>query len=242
MGGVRLCISPDPEQTCQALARAFADLAVRAAADHGHLAVALAGGQSPKRLYHILARDYRTAVPWESVYVFWGDERYVRPDHADSNYGTSRATLLQHVPVQTDRVFPMPTTHPDPAEAGRLYETALRATLGEPPRLDLILLGLGDDAHTASLFPGSAAIRETVRLVMPAHGAKPPRVRLTFTPVLINGAAAVYFLVTGSSKARAVKQTLQGPDDPFRYPAQVVKPRHGEVVWWLDAEAAQELE
>lgn len=228
---------PDREQVCQAVAADLARRARDAVAAHGRFTLSLAGGTTPKRLFEILAADYRDTIPWQGVQVFWGDERYVAHDHPESNYGIANALLLQQVPIPGANVYPMPTDLDDPEAAAHHYEATLGNVLGPQPHFDLVLLGLGEDGHTASLFPGSPALREHERLVVAVVGPKPPPVRLTLTFAALNAASAVHMLVSGKGKAAALQQTLQGGHDPMAHPAQALQP-DGELVWWADAEAA----
>lgn len=218
-----------------ALAGQIAKLANEAIAARGAFHFALAGGGSPRPLYKLLASEYREAIPWEKVHVYWGDERYVPHDHPDSNCRMARETLLNHVPVPESQIYPMPTDPADPNEAAEQYEQTLKKATGEEtPRLDLILLGLGGDAHTASLFPGSEAINEKTRLVVAAEGPFEPKQRITLTAPLINKARAVYILAFGESKAEAVTNTFKSEHNPLQYPTHALQLEDGEIIWWLD--------
>ena len=212
-------------------------------------AFALTGGKTPLPLYARLADPAaRDRVPWDRTVVFWSDERCVPPDDEHSNYRAARETLLDHVPISAERVHRMRGEDTDHERAAAEYERVLRWAMGNAggraPRLDLALLGLGPEGHTASLFPGSRAIAEEERLASAVrHAGDPePRVdRLTLTPPAFNAAREVLFLVTGSSKAAAVRATLEGPRDPERWPAQTIIPAEGIVTWLLDRAAAAEL-
>lgn len=220
---------------------ARAEAAVRA---RGRFAVALAGGRTPQALHALLAdpaAPFRARVPWGETEVFFGDERCVPPDHPDSNYGAARAALLDHVPLAPARVHRWRGEDPDPEAAARAYEAELRAALGPgggAPRLDLALLGLGGDGHTASLFPGTAALAVTDRL---AAANRVPRLdawRLTLTLPALRAARAVLFLVAGEEKAEAVRAVLEEEAD---LPAARVRPDDGALLWVLDAAAASRL-
>jgi 6-phosphogluconolactonase len=234
----------------QAAAEVVIETAASAIGRAGRYSVALAGGETPLALYrHLATEPCLSRLDWPHVHLFWGDERCVPPDDAASNYRMARDALLDHVPVPTANVHRM-RGEGDPAKAATAYERHLRlhfATLDGPParlpgrRFDLILLGLGDDAHTASLFPGLHAVRERRSWVMAEFVPQVGMWRLTLTPVTINAAANVLFLVSGSTKADAVQRALKGDRDPDAIPAQVVAPRHGRTRWLIDAAAAARL-
>ncbi len=224
-----------------ALARAAAEeWRVRALATaSGRFAVALAGGSTPRALYALLAdprAPYREALPWARTHVFFGDERTVPPDHPESNYGTAREALLARVPIPPENVHRI-RGEEDPVAAARSYEDDLRAFFGRPPRFDLVLLGLGADGHTASLFPGSPALEEP-RLVaapfVPALGAR----RITLTLPALDAASRVVFLVSGATKAPAVALILSGGPGSEALPAARVRPLDGTVLWLVDRAAA----
>ena len=188
-----------------ALARAaaghFVALSLEAVSAHGRFAVALSGGSTPKSMYSFLATtEFATRIDWTRVHIFWGDERCVPPDHPDSNYGMAREALLDHVPIPADNARRV-HGEMEPAQAAEEYERMLRAffTQGQP-RFDLILLGMGDDGHTASLFPGTAAIHEQTRWVVAHYVEKLRAWRVTLTPVVINAAANVTFVVSGTAR------------------------------------------
>jgi 6-phosphogluconolactonase len=206
---------------------------------HGRFSVALAGGSTPRSLYHLLASQFRDQIPWTKVHVFWGDERYVPPGDPQSNYRMAREALLDHVPCPAGNVHPMPTHLSDPDVAARDYENTLRGYFSkEWPHFDLVLLGLGEEGHTASLFPRSAALEEKQRWVIAVEAPAEPPLRLTLTLPVFTHAANVHFLVGGSNKARALHQVLTGSPDPKNYPAAGVRPVQGTVIWWVDRQAA----
>ena len=217
-----------------------------AVAERGECALALAGGDTPRALYTLLAAEpFRSEMPWGLLRVFWGDERGVSPTDSQSNYRMAYETLLSHVPVLPDRIHRMPAERPDGAAAADEYAALLRAHLPVStdglPRLDLVLLGLGADAHTASLFPGTPALRETRLFVVSYHVPDLGMSRTTLTLPVLNHAGEVLFLVSGASKARAVAAVLEGPSDPDHVPAQGVRPVSGWLVWIVDAAAASLL-
>jgi 6-phosphogluconolactonase len=240
-------ILDDPEALARAAAEQFVRSAAVAVQRSGRFSVALAGGSTPRRLYELLAEDgaFRNGVRWEAVHLFWGDERHVPPDHLDSNYRMAYDAMIARLRIPDANVHRIRCELPDPQEIAAGYESELRSFFGEPPgrvpRFDLILLGLGADGHTASLFPGTAAVHERVRLVVPNIPPGSDRARITMTPVVLNQASEVQFLVSGPEKARALAAVLRGPSDVDRWPAQAVSPSVGNIVWLLDRDAARLL-
>jgi 6-phosphogluconolactonase len=222
-------------RAAEAVARTIND-AVRSA---GRCSLVLSGGNTPGTLYGLLASQFRAHIPWARVHVFWGDERYVPPGDAQSNYRMAKETLLDHVPCPAANVHPMLTHFPDPDAAARDYDAMLRRYFsGEPPAFDLVLLGLGAEGHTASLFPGSPALAESTRWVLAVTAPADPPSRLTLTFAALNRAANTYFLVTGSNKARALHDILTGTADPNTCPAAGVRLAGGTLIWWVDRDAA----
>lgn len=218
-----------------AVARTIDDAVRRA----GRCALALAGGNTPRGLYRALAGPAGEGIPWHRLHLFWGDERYVPHDDPRSNYGMVRETLLDHVACPPSNVHPVPTSGDDPAAAAREYESTLGAFFAPGPvRFDLVLLGLGPDGHTASLFPGSSALDERTRLVAAVTGPDGATQRVTLTPPALRSAEATFFLVAGSKKSGALEALLSGAADPRRHPAAGVLPPGGTVTWWVDREAA----
>jgi len=232
-------VYPDLESLSREVAEEIIRLAQANVAERGRFTLALAGGETPRTLYRLLAREYREQVPWPQVHLFWGDERYVPPDDAQSNYHMVREALLNDAPLPVGNVHPMSTHFPDPEEAAGAYEATLRAHFQGPwPRLDLMLLGLGADGHVASLFPGSAALREQRRAVVAVREPQTGPARLTLTFPVFNNASCIYILVTGKKKAEALARALAPGGDPLRCPARGIRPHTGELVWWTDREAA----
>lgn len=246
MGSAELRILENGEE----LAREAADFVVwsgeQAVKNAGTFRLALSGGATPKALYALLAGSaLAKRLDWRRVAVFFGDERCVPPDHADSNFRMANDTLLSPLNIPQDHVFRM-RGEDEPEQAARQYEDSLRKAFGVSapawPRFDLILLGLGDDGHTASLFPGTPALHERQRLVVPNQAPHGARQRLTFTVPLINQAQAVVFLVSGRGKAPALKSVLEDPTaDAHAFPAKLVQPGEGRLIWFLDRAAAAEL-
>lgn len=233
-------ILPDAAALAQAAADRFVSQARSAIAANGRFTVALSGGSTPKAM---LARLVDQPIEWARVHVFWGDERCVPPDHADSNYRMACDALLNHVPILPANVHRL-AGEIDPALAARQYEAELRRVFGavDWPRFDLIWLGLGTDAHTASLFPGTGAIHEQQRWVVGHFVEKLQAYRLTLTPPVINHAEHVIFLVAGADKAAALQSVLsRAPIDPAQFPAQLVHPVAGSLTWLIDQAAAARL-
>jgi 6-phosphogluconolactonase len=222
----------------EAAALRMATLAREAIDACGRFTWALSGGSTPRQLYALLASDrFVSEIEWSRVYFFWGDERCVPPNHEESNYRMVREALLDVIRPQADQVFRM-RGEDDPDEAARAYEATLRTFFGDTvaaPSFDLVLLGMGADGHTASLFPGTGALEETKRWVVPNRVSRTGPARLTMTLSVINAAHQILFLVSGSDKAERLKQVLEDPN--ARLPAQRVRPTHGELEWMIDAEA-----
>ena len=235
------------EDLARAAAEEFTRRAEAAVRDHARFSVALSGGSTPRRLYRLLAdpaQPFRDRIDWSATHVFWGDERHVPPDHPDSNYRMACEVLLDLVPVPAENIHRMRGEEADVAHAASLYEAELRAFFADSssqPRFDLVLLGLGTDAHTASLFPGSEAVHERERWVLAPWVEKLASWRITLTPAVFDRAAAVIFLVQGEDKADALRAVLEGGRDPDRHPAQVVRPESGELLWLIDDAAANRL-
>jgi 6-phosphogluconolactonase len=237
---VNLLLYETPEELAGAAARDFATRAQEAIDERDSFAVALAGGSTPKATYDVLARDYANELDWSRVHVFFGDERTVTPEHEDSNYRMAYETLLSHVPVGS--VHRMRGELP-PDEAAAAYEEELRAFFGQVdvPRFDLILCGLGEEGHTLSLFPETAALDVTDRWVVANPVLKLGTTRLTLTIPVLNASRAVTFLVAGESKAEALKEVLEGDADSRAYPAKLVRPESGDLTWMVDRAAARLL-
>ncbi|CAA9561470.1 MAG: 6-phosphogluconolactonase, eukaryotic type [uncultured Thermomicrobiales bacterium] len=238
-------VVPDGEALARAAAETFVRATAAAVADRGMAFVALSGGSTPKRMGELLASDeFRDRVPWEQIEVFWGDERWVALDDPQSNAGEAMRALLDKVPIPPSRVNPIPTEVSEPEVAGFMYATQLRTVFGETdgvPRFDLVLLGMGDDGHTASLFPGTAAIREQEALVVAHRVEKLEAVRLTLTPPVLNAGREVVFLVGGAAKAATLKAVLEGPEKVDELPSQAIRPTDGPLVWLVDEAAAAAL-
>jgi 6-phosphogluconolactonase len=238
----------DAEALAQAAAGEIVRLASRAVAARGHFTLALSGGSTPRRLYSLLSdvkAPYRQRVPWERTHVFFGDERHVPPDHPDSNYRMAREALLAHVPAAS--VHRIRAEDPDAARAAAAYEMELRRFFGiveadaAPPQIDLVLLGLGPDGHTASLFPGSSALEERRRWAVALFVERLESRRITLTLPVINRARTVLFLVSGSDKADALARVLGPTPEAELLPAGRVRPEAGALLWIVDRPASSRM-
>jgi 6-phosphogluconolactonase len=239
-----IAVYPDTNTLSQQAAQFIVRLANESIVTRGRFSIALSGGSTPKVLYGLLGSEpYRDQIDWSKVDIFWSDERCVPPDSADSNYHMAREVLLSRVPLSPQQVHRMPADQPDHDAAAQAYTHEMRQSFGTDgiPHFDLIQLGMGPEGHTASLFPHQASLHEQQRLVMYVNVPKPPPARLTFTPPILNAARHMLFLVTGAEKADAVQAVLEGDYNPEEYPAQIVRPASGEVVWMLDEAAAGKL-
>jgi 6-phosphogluconolactonase len=241
----RIQVSENYDALCRVGAEHFVQTVIAAITREDRAAVALSGGNTPRGLYSLLATEpYRVRVPWEKVHVFWGDERCVPPDDAQSNYRMAHEALLAHVPIPAENVRRMRGEGPDLEQAARDYEAEIRAFFHKTealPVFDLIHLGMGDDGHTASLFPHTAGLSEGSRLVIVNRVEKLDSNRLTFTYPLLNAAANVVFLVSGDSKTAVLKDVLEGPYQPIEHPSEGVQPAEGVVTWLIDKAAAAGL-
>jgi 6-phosphogluconolactonase len=207
--------------------------------------IALSGGSTPKKMGELFAREpLSERIKWDSLEVFWGDERWVPLDNPDSNAGEAMRGFLDTASVPNDRIHPFDTEKVEPEASAQGMENVIRELQPDSsiPRFDLILLGMGDDGHTASLFPGTSAIHETQRLVVSHRVDKLDATRLTFTPPLINAAHRVVFLVGGAGKAAMLATVLDGAIDVDSFPSQVVRPGDGRLTWLIDEAAAANLE
>ena len=233
-----LQIFDDRDALAQGAAALFAELAHKAVADHDRFTVLLAGGETPRLTYQMLAQEpYRSTVPWDKVHVFWGDERCVPANDPRSNAQMARQALLDHVAVRAENIHPIPNSGL-PHQVADAYGVELAEYFGwDAPCFDLVLLGLGDDGHTLSLLPGSAALKEHLRWTAVAKRPEEDFSRVTLTAPIVNQAATILFLVAGGSKAQVLLHVLQDADPP--YPAQLIQPDSGDLRWFVDREAAQ---
>lgn len=213
--------------------------------DHGRFTIALSGGSTPELLCSLLTRpEYRDGIDWGKTFVFWGDERTVSPDDPESNFCMARDSLLDYVPIPRDQIFRM-RGEIDPEVAAREYEQALRQTFdlgpGEMPVFDLVMLGIGSDGHTASLFPHTDALHETERLTVANKVPQLDTTRITITTPVIQAADNVLMLVSGAAKAEAVQLALEGEPNYLETPSQLLREARGRVIWLIDEPAAAEL-
>ncbi|HYJ85010.1 MAG TPA: 6-phosphogluconolactonase [Pyrinomonadaceae bacterium] len=238
-----ILIFEKPEEVALAAAERFVEHAQKSIDEHKLFSVALSGGNTPRLLYELLAQEaFQARVDWSVVHTFFGDERMVPSDHPASNSRMAREALLSRVPIPQDNVHPIKGVGDAVTNAG-IYESELRSFFSgsEWPRFDLVLLGLGKDGHTASLFPGTNALAER-RASVVANWIEDLRTyRITLTAPAVNAAANVDFLVTGADKAQALAAVLEGPSDPELLPAQLIRPESGSVTWLVDRQAASEL-
>ncbi|MCJ8499031.1 6-phosphogluconolactonase [Desulfatitalea sp. M08but] len=202
----------------------------------------LCGGRTPTATYRRLSQPpFQDRIPWQAMEFYWGDERCVPADDDRNNALTAFRTLLDHVPVPPQQIHPVQCDG-SPAAAAQRYEQLLRTRLSGPmPVLDIVLLGLGEDGHTASLFPGSAILKEKERWAAAVYSEAEAMHRISMTPVLLNQTLLVVFLVTGRKKAPILKQVREGPYDPLNWPAQSIRPHKGERIWLVDQAAASAL-
>ena len=234
-----------PQELFAAAAEELVRTGNEAVRQRGRFTIALAGGSTPKSLYNLLATNARTTLPWDHMFFFWGDERHVPPTDPESNYRMADEAMLSKVPVPPGNVFRVKTENPDAAAAAEDYEKTIRKFFvlepGQFPRFDLILLGMGPDGHTASLFPGTTALQEKSRLVVANWVEKMKTHRISLTLPVLNAARCVTFLVSGTDKAPALKAVLEENVSPEQYPAKLIKPSDGKLIWLIDRAAASQL-
>jgi 6-phosphogluconolactonase len=237
-----ILIYDDLESLSHAAAGLLVQQARQAVQDRGWFSVALSGGHTPRRTYELLTqKPFRDHMPWPHLHVFWGDERCVPADDPRSNARMARQALLDHVPVPPEQIHPIPCGLAPP-EAAKAYELLLRNFFpGQPPRFDLVFLGLGENGHTASLFPGTPVLEERERWVADVYVAEQKLHRVTLTAPIINQAAVVAFLVAGGGKAQILQEVLETPREPLRLPAQLIQPRDGILEWLVDRQASHLL-
>lgn len=231
------------EKLAEAAAHKIVEIARTAFARSGSLSIALSGGNTPRLTYKLLATDgFRDCIPWQEANVFFVDERCVPHDHPDSNYGTIQKDLLSKVGVPSSNVHAI-EGEGDPATNASRYENELRTFFSELqwPRFDLVLLGLGADGHTASLFPRTTALNETKHWVTENRVEKLSSARITLTAPAINYASNIIFLVSGDEKAECLAAVFKGPRDPENLPAQLIQPVNGSLIWLVDRPAASQL-
>lgn len=240
-------VLPTAAATAEAAAQLFADAAVKAVETRGLARIAISGGSTPKAMFALLAdpaQPFLKRVPWEKLDLYWVDERCVPPDNAESNYRMTNEALLSKVPLTAEHVHRM-EGELEPEIAAARYESTIRNTFklegAETPTFDLILLGMGDDGHTASLFPHTEALNEMSHIVIANHVPQKDTWRITLTWPVINQGREVAFLIEGSGKAQVLHDVLQGPYQPETYPSQIIRPASGRLTLLLDTGAAAKL-
>ena len=241
---IRYFVEPDGAALAQRAARHFVEMASEAVARRGQARVAISGGSTPKAAFKLLAdprQPWRERMPWEKLELYWVDERTVPPDSAESNYRMTREALLDHAPLRPEQVHRM-EGELEPEVAAARYESMLRNDFrlegAESPRFDLVELGMGDDGHTASLFPHTEAIHTLGRLVMANQVPQKETWRITLTWPVINNASSVFFLIGGADKAKVLSDVFMGERDPERLPSQLIWPTSGILTLFLDKDAA----
>jgi 6-phosphogluconolactonase len=242
----KILVSQSTEQAYADAAEIFLRSAERAIADHGVFTVALSGGSTPKKLFELMASaEWRERIPWNKIEFFWGDERYVPASDAASNFRMTMEAMLAKVPVMPERVHRVSTEIKPPDVAAELYEQEIKRTVATrssaTPEFDLILLGLGTNGHTASLFPHQPALHDVENLVIAEYIEEVEMTRITMTVPLLNAAKEVLFISLGKDKASVLKEVITGSYDPERLPAQLIQPDPGTLTWLIDPAAAQEL-
>jgi 6-phosphogluconolactonase len=238
-------IFKDVEELSRAAAELFVEQAAQAISERDRFLVALNGGNTPNRLFQLLATDYREKIDWSKVHVFWGDERCVPVDDPGSSYGQARDLLLSKVPIADSNIHRI-RGELSPAEASKEYSLTLQEFASPPllwPRFDLVYLGMGEDGHTASLFPGSPVDVSEPTMAVTAHYQDRPANRVTLTPVVFNSARKIVFMVAGEKKANTLAQVLSDTHtrNPAQYPAQRIQPKDGRLIWLVDEAAARNL-
>ncbi len=251
----RVQVLPDAAAVARAAAEEWTRRAIAAVRARGRFTIALAGGSTPQALYELVANEpaFRDRIPWAQTHLFFGDERHVPPDHKDSNYRMAKESMLDRLSpalLPAENIRRIPAENPDAYAAAAEYAATLDAFFAADPggstgdalpRFDLILLGMGPDGHTASLFPGTTGLREREKLVAAAWVDKHSTYRITFTPPLLGNAAAILYLITKADKADVLQTVLEGASEPDRYPSQGVSARDGETLWLVDRAAAAKL-
>jgi 6-phosphogluconolactonase len=244
----KIQIAADAEAMSRAAAETIAEHICELLQTRDRYSIALSGGSTPRRLYALLAGDSELCgrIPWDRVHFFWGDERHVPPNHPESNYHMASEAMLSRVPIPPGNIHRIRAEQPDAHKAAADYDDEIRRffdlSSGEMPRFNCVLLGMGSDGHTASLFPGSPALDEQKRLVVASWVEKLQSFRITLTPAVFNNADLILMLVSGSQKAETIKSLLAGSPSPESYPVQWIQPKHGDMLWFLDRSAAKFLD
>ena len=240
-------ILQDAPAVARRAAERFVEAAAAAVKDKGSFRVVLAGGSTPKTLYSLLVdgQGLRAQVPWDKMHLFFGDERHVGPEHPDSNFRMATEVMISKSPLKPEQISRIKGELSDAEEAAQEYEQTIRSQFnlayGEFPRFDLVLLGMGSEGHTASLFPGTKALRETSRIAVHNWVGKFLSDRITLTAPAINNSAEVIFMVTGADKALALTAVLERVYEPDQLPAQLIQPKNGTLLWLTDKDAGAML-
>ena len=240
---VQVQVFSDLEEISHKAAEVFINISRSCIASQQKFSAAISGGSTSRRLYTLLSSDqYRNEVHWPSVHFFWTDERCVPKEHEESNFKTAFDALLSKIPIRDENIHRI-RGEEDPDKGARDYEEDVRKFFGMSglPMFDLVILGMGEDGHTASLFPGSNLLKERIRLAAPAYLERPNRNRITLTLPVLNSATQILFLVAGHSKADVVYEILGHGRNKERYPAGLISPVHGSITWLIDQEAAEKL-
>lgn len=231
------------EQLSRNATEIFVEQAARSIEERGQFLVALNGGNTPTRLFQLLGTNCRDKVDWSKTHIFWGDERSVPADDPESSYGQARSLFIQHVSIPESNIHAV-NGELEPAEAAKEYAIVLKQFAAAPlevPRFDLVYLGMGEDGHTASLFPSSSLhMTETVIPVVAQYQGRPAK-RVSLTPIVFNQARLVVFMATGEKKAKTLVEVLSDRYNPELYPAQRIDPRNGKIIWLIDEDAASKL-
>ncbi len=236
-----LVIPGDAAQTISYAAAHWKDVCLESVRSHGAFYVALSGGSTPKAIFEILTKPpLQSEIPWEKVHLFWSDERCVAPDHPDSNYQMAMEAGFKQVPIPASQIHRMPADADNIIESAKKYEAEIQSSLGERP-FDLIMLGMGDDGHTASLFPQTTALKEDKHLVAANHIPQKETWRMTMTYPCINSARHIAVYVIGASKSAMVANILRGPYEPLEWPSQKIGAPRNRAFWIADTSAASKI-
>ena len=240
-------ILPDAAAIARRAAEKIIEAAAVAIKERGGFTISLAGGSTPKALYSLLATDpaFKSQMPWDKTQFFFGDERHVPPDNSDSNYRMAHESMLSKVPLKPEQVIRIKAEYENSEKAAEEYQQALRTWFQRSnqqlPRFDVLLLGMGDEGHTLSLFPGTKALHDNGRWVMSNWIGKLFTDRVTITAPVANNSALAIFMVTKADKALALKGVLEGPYEPEQLPSQLIQPKNGRLLWLVDPTAASKL-
>lgn len=235
-------VFPDIDSLSRAAAVLFKEFADTSIDTKGNCRAAVSGGSTPKKLFSLFATEYGKNIAWKNVNIFWADERCVPKEDDESNYKHADMLWLSEVNIPKTNIYRI-QGEKDPEKEAQRYEQIMKKAFStqDIPSFDLIMLGMGEDGHTASLFPESGALDEESRLVIPVYGEKLKHNRITMTLPILNNASHIMFLVSGRSKARVLSEIIEHPDKRRRYPAGIIRPVHGDIRWFVDNEAASLL-